>query len=396
MLGYYEYFPQKRMNVSVKETGESKYKILVAEKDFEAGDVIYKEDPLVVALDSDLQQMGTHCSHCLRLIHKGMAIKPESDRLNAIYCSKECQVASKAESQNLLFTLESPLPPGMDQGLSSLTKPKREEAQKVFTDYLKSTGKTNPLLLARLLARQISLETAKFTPNQPGGIVEPPLTDEGSPGYGISDHIERLRYIDVNALEAERKMITEVLGSALPGLESTLPEDKHALAMGKIAYNAFGVCYSGGRDDKPVSTARPEDQERTRTPYGTSRQIGSGLYVVSAYLAHSCEPNVRPSFSSGTAELHLVASRAIKKGDQLTMAFVDVTQHPDETAEQARRRRRFELARGWRFKCECSRCVSDVTDEAEGDLGVGRDESKVEAAVSRVESGQAGIMPDTD
>ncbi len=42
MLGYYEYFPQKRMNVSVKETGESKYKILVAEKDFEAGDVIYK------------------------------------------------------------------------------------------------------------------------------------------------------------------------------------------------------------------------------------------------------------------------------------------------------------------------------------------------------------------
>ncbi len=234
-----------------------------------------------------------------------MAIKPESDRLNAIYCSKECQVASKAESQNLLFTLESPLPPGMDQGLSSLTKSKREEAQKVFTDYLKSTGKTNPLLLARLLARQISLETAKFTPNLPGGIVEPPLTDEGSPGYGISDHIERLRYIDVNALEAERKMITEVLGSALPGLESTLPEDKHALAMGKIAYNAFGVCYSGGRDDKvysstaflcctcieivlqPASAARPEDQERTRTPYGTSRQIGSGLYVVSAYVSHN-------------------------------------------------------------------------------------------------------------
>ena len=58
------------------------------------------------------------------------------------------------------------------------------------------------------------------------------------------------------------------------------------------------------------------------------------------------------------------------------MAYVDVAQHEGETAEEARRRRRYELARGWRFKCECTLCMSEaetvVTDDAE--LGVEKDE----------------------
>lgn len=41
MLGYYNIFPPKSMNVSVQD-GKDKKKILVAEKDFEPGDVIYK------------------------------------------------------------------------------------------------------------------------------------------------------------------------------------------------------------------------------------------------------------------------------------------------------------------------------------------------------------------
>ncbi len=44
-LGYYDHFPPKRMNVSVQHTGgqgnQATKKILVAEKDFAAGDVIY-------------------------------------------------------------------------------------------------------------------------------------------------------------------------------------------------------------------------------------------------------------------------------------------------------------------------------------------------------------------
>ena len=81
------------------------------------------------------------------------------------------------------------------------------------------------------------------------------------------------------------------------------------------------------------------------------------------------------------------------------MAYVDITQHEGETPEEARRRRRYELARGWRFKCECARCASEAVegeDKEEEVAGVETDESKTEAAVDRVERGEAGVIPDTD
>ena len=58
------------------------------------------------------------------------------------------------------------------------------------------------------------------------------------------------------------------------------------------------------------------------------------------------------------------------------MAYVDVSQHEDETAADARRRRRYELARGWRFKCECALCSSEEAagpGEEEPSLDVGKD-----------------------
>jgi import receptor subunit TOM20 len=125
--------------------------------------------------------------------------------------------------------------------------------------------------------------------------------------------------------------------------------------------------------------------EKTRTPYGTQRQIGSAIYTVSSYLTHSCQPSARPSFSSGTAEIAIVANRDLKKGDVLTIAFVDVTQHADESVIECRRRRRIELARGWRFSCGCERCVEEgktMTAEEKGSAGdEQKDESKVEDSV---------------
>ena len=64
------------------------------------------------------------------------------------------------------------------------------------------------------------------------------------------------------------------------------------------------------------------------------------------------------------------------------MSYVDTTQHEGETSEEARRRRRFELARGWRFKCECAKCLAEVADAPAGaveeNLGVEKDESRLE------------------
>jgi mitochondrial import receptor subunit TOM20 len=143
----------------------------------------------------------------------------------------------------------------------------------------------------------------------------------------------------------------------------------------------------------------------TRTPRGTSRQVGSAFYIVSSYvcfvaprplhgqrthnyhllvqITHSCVPSARPSFPQGTSELHLFANRAIKKGEEITVAFVDTTPRPDETPSAARRRRRIDLHRGWRFACYCEKCLeegakgengTDNDIEGKGEL---KDESKI-------------------
>ena len=57
--------------------------------------------------------------------------------------------------------------------------------------------------------------------------------------------------------------------------------------------------------------------------------------------------------------MSIIASRDLKKGDELTIAFVDVNQHPNEKVLDCRRRRRAELARGWEFSCACERCTEE-------------------------------------
>ncbi|KAF9226766.1 MAS20-domain-containing protein [Gyrodon lividus] len=391
--GYYDCFPPKAMNVAVKTVdvpqstvagAMMRKKVLVCTKDFQPGDLIYKEEAVVTALDTDLQGLGTHCSHCLRAIEKDMAIRPTSDRFNSVYCSKDCQIRAKTHSQGLLFTLDSALPEHMATEVPD-SHETRDRAQAAFAEYLTKTGKAAPELVARFIARQVSVETAKIMPPQllatPGGSANPVATDGGD--YTLYDHLERLRYLEVTAPAEETNLLKAVLQLALPGLEQFVTEERHASYLGGMAYNAFGVCYGGGRDDKPTPTARPEDVEKTRTPYGTEKQVGAGFYVVSSYLGHSCKPSARPSFSNGTSELHLIANHALKAGDELTVAYVDVTQH-EENAEECRRRRRMELVRGWRFACTCSRCAEEAGSGGETD-GEPKDESRVSEVVMRVE-----------
>lgn len=80
------------------------------------------------------------------------------------------------------------------------------------------------------------------------------------------------------------------------------------------------------------------------------------------------------------------------------MAYVDVTQRPGESTIDARRRRRQDLARGWKFACECSKCALDALVQTEShdtqstrenddnDFGVPLEKAKLEEAVAKVEA----------
>ncbi|KAF9062225.1 hypothetical protein BDP27DRAFT_1336916 [Rhodocollybia butyracea] len=395
--GYYNKFPPQSLGVKVETrmVGDISKKALVLTKDVQVGEVIYKEFPIVGALDSDLQPKGLYCTQCLREVEPSMSIKsPESPVYEAVYCSQACQSLAKPQHHNLLFTLERPLPPQIP--LDEITPEKLEARRKAhtqFADYLKNQayGHSAPLLVARFIARQVASEMNKLIPGSSGIPSSQDYAGADDEEYLLADHIERLRYVEITPPQEELKLITAVLDTVLPGLDSLVTEERYSTLLGKMAYNAFGVYYDGARDDKPAPTARPEDIERTRTPMGTSRQIGSAVYTVSSYLAHSCDPNARPSFNAGNSQLHLIANRDLKAGEELTVAYVDVAQRQDESVEECRRRRRMELARGWKFACPCERCEREGTtvgSEDEENIG---DESRVEKNMQRFESNEGPL-----
>lgn len=110
---------------------------------------------MVAVLDHDLQEAGTYCSHCLRSVDPENVVIPPVDRFNSVYCSTDCETRSKSQSQNLLFGRDSVLPPALLPlaGIPGAAE-NRNAAQTAFADYLKSDGKSLPLLVARFAARQ--------------------------------------------------------------------------------------------------------------------------------------------------------------------------------------------------------------------------------------------------
>ncbi|KAJ3923734.1 hypothetical protein F5877DRAFT_63040 [Lentinula edodes] len=396
--GYYLKFPPKSFGVKVetRQVGDGPKKTLVLTKGVKTGEAIYKEFPIVAALDSDIQAAGTHCSQCLRSVEPSMSIKePESHALNTVYCSAACQSAAKSQYYGLLFTLERPLPQEIPSEPSTAEQlNERRKAQAQFANYLKNEmpGHAAPLLVAQFIARQVNVEMSKLISQTLSKTTttadQADFTDADGGDYLLADHFERLRYVDVDSPKDGLKLLTAVLDSAMPGLDALATDERYATLLGKMLYNAYGVYYDGGRDDRPVTNNRPEDIERTRTAVGTSRQIGSAVYTVSSYLTHSCEPTARPSFDAGTSQLHLIATRDLKAGEELTVAYVDVTQHEGESVVDCRRRRRMELARGWKFACPCERCEKEAKELGVISEDKIKDQSKVEKSMERFEANE--------
>ena len=176
----------------------------------------------------------------------------ESNRLACTFCSKACLVANKAQSHSLLFTTDSPLPPEIAPGpqLPDALE-KRKQAQDKFVAYLKKEGRAAPLLVARFVARQVALETNKILDSVKKTSPEKTdFTDAEGGGYQLADHVERLRFLEVVPPKDEFPLLVEVLKYALPGLEHFILDERHATLHGKMAYNAYGVTFGGGRDDK--------------------------------------------------------------------------------------------------------------------------------------------------
>ena len=209
-----------------------------------------QERPIVSVLDQDLEGKESHCSQCLRRIEDdGTALRPDGDRLTSAFCSKECEAKLKAESQSLLFGPEYAVPIELNPNEDPEFAKKREDAQVAFARFVRESGRIHVTLVARFIARQVVNETVKLLPT--GHPSAPTKADEWtSRGYTLFDHMERVRFLELVAKEDEAEQLRAILKANLQGLEDFVTDERYTVLIGKMAYNAYGISFSGGRDDK--------------------------------------------------------------------------------------------------------------------------------------------------
>lgn len=199
-----------------------------------------------------MQGKGSNCSQCFRQISGPLAIRPPSDALSPTYCSKECQLQASVQHHALLFGSNPPVVVDASQAVAiDPTKVEaRKAAQATLVERINSSGKAGLLLVARFIGRMVSDETKKLTASTSGS-AKPPGDD-----YSIFDHIERLRYLEIDESDVSKdnEALGEVLKLSAEGLEEFLKNGRYAMLLGKMAYNAIGVTFSGGRDDKVLWT----------------------------------------------------------------------------------------------------------------------------------------------
>jgi hypothetical protein len=77
--------------------------------------------------------------------------------------------------------------------------------------------------------------------------------------------------------------------------------------------------------------------------------FGQGMYLEAGFFNHSCDPNC--VVSSAVTPLQIVTIREVQPGEELTIAYVDISQ--PRSARQAK------LSANYCFDCSCPRCVSE-------------------------------------
>ncbi|ORZ11334.1 MAS20 protein import receptor-domain-containing protein [Lobosporangium transversale] len=320
---YYTVFPPEDMNVKVDEKPEGvtadgqkvTRRGLVVTKAFTAGQAIYSEVPVINSLEPSLE--GSFCHYCLKEIVQESAV-PCSKCSQVVFCSQDCKDAASQEFHNILCTKNS----------EDADSPERS-----LYEYTKTTRNLVPEMLAKFLVKMVHEESMN-----------------SGAEYNSFDHMERLRYLEIPPSDEEEKemeLLKVALGSNIPGIDEFITAERYLLMKGRLLYNLYGI--STSLDTDRTIKYLPERQRSIRDAPIT----GSGLYRVSSYLMHSCEPNTKIVFSDHDHKLTIVATRDIQAGDELFVGYI-------KNGKLSTEQRRLELFTKYRLQCMCPLC--ETTD----------------------------------
>ncbi|KAF8816928.1 SET domain-containing protein [Phlegmacium glaucopus] len=327
--------------VKVKYFNKKKGKGLVAEKDIEEGEPIWKEDPFIIAPEweiLDMQMKSAACGYCTTpLASDSRLINPcpassSSNFCPARFCNRLC-LARSAKTHPLLCPAQNP-------ASIPLMKWARETQWMALNALAQCTSRI-------LLANQVGEETLKgdwlivkglavlgmeerFLHSFSSSIDPEPARDSWKKAYVLF-----LQAFKEPKTVQEQKKLAKLLTKPLP---AHVEPDLFDYSLGFL--RGLGMM-------------------------SLNLEAHGGLYTLHAHLNHSCNPNVSVRHldqRNALSRITVLAQRPIKVGEELLVTYVN--------PKLGYKQRQDELS-AWGFgKCRCERCLKDVKNVVEEDLGM--------------------------
>ncbi|KAF8064044.1 hypothetical protein FPV67DRAFT_1782409 [Lyophyllum atratum] len=321
--------PKWTAKAQVKYFDKRKGKGLVAIQDIEEGEVIWKEDPFILAPEwslFDLQATSAACGFCSTPLEASSPLTlpcPASTSQTYCtyrFCNRLC-LSRSAKHHPLLCPAQNP-------ASAPLMKMIKETRWMALHALAQCTSRV-------LLAGQRSAEEEDHNWKIVTGFAELGMEERFKYSFNSSGRGEpereswkKARNVFVQAFQsprspADQKSLAKILKKPLnPVIEKALFEyDGFLRGLGRMSLNL---------------------------------EAHGGLYTLHSHLNHSCTPNVsvRHNDRTSLSRIAMIAKRAIAAGEELVVTYVN--------PELDVRRRRQEL-QAWGFgECMCVRCLQEA------------------------------------
>ncbi|KAI8643697.1 hypothetical protein BD408DRAFT_341800 [Parasitella parasitica] len=282
---FYDHFPPTELHIKLlpfKQDDKTKHQ-LVADRDFDQGEVVYVEAPLISALNPQFE--GSYCNFCMKKLIEKVECK-NCDQV--AFCSRECETKANQQYHSFLCC-------------NSKLTPDNKAME--FNAFAKTNNVKYPQMIAQFLSSMVfeELEKGKL--------------GKDAPFYSAWDHIERFNQQELEANEdtaKETNMIKELLASKVPGIDEFLSDEIYLMLKGKMNENAFKI--------HALDLGTEKCTEPARSLNVGSTGLGSSLYKISTFVGKSDDlddANILLEFKDNSNVLTATVVKDIKKGDEI-------------------------------------------------------------------------------
>jgi len=357
----------RNMDIEVRYINRVRGRGVFALRDFFEKEIVYLERPLLSIRNVDMSKEAIQtCAYTLKSIIPPEdwqapwddAVKSYMEKHNISkdtwkYCphckddalcgekyfSEQAQNKAWEEYHQILCTKNNP-----DHPIISLTLKCR------------AMEKTNPLFILRIMATMVQ-RVKDFTAADPSKerqqvvaeAMEPfsMFISNQEPGPLEEEAVECLRWIvgdnsfdDVVNLHTYR----ELNGAILRNAQELFPvSDLH------VYLNSLAPSRQQEFVDRWPETEIKSPLDFVESKYMTDKCIkGTGMFLIANSTNHSCSPNVASTSSTNNYHVTMIAKKNIKKGEELTISYINEQMSFSDRQEK--------LKQMYLFECKCEKC----------------------------------------